>query len=140
MRFWQIKYSSRHPWVISVNISGKQFNNAELSRQVENILEHSGLDSHALTLELTENIIMEDVSSTLNTLLSLKALGLRLSIDDFGTRVLFAELPAQFSNRYFEGRSFLYQPDEAQRRKPGDHPDDHFPGQEFENGYRGGRS
>ena len=48
-------------------------------------LEKSGLPASCLTLELTENMVMENAESNIELLHKLKDLGLKLSIDDFGT-------------------------------------------------------
>ena len=48
-------------------------------------LEKSGLPASCLTLELTENMVMENAASNIELLQQLKEIGLKLSIDDFGT-------------------------------------------------------
>jgi EAL domain-containing protein (putative c-di-GMP-specific phosphodiesterase class I) len=70
---------------IAVNMSSRQFRQDDLAERVANIIQRSGVDPHAVTLELTESMVMQDVSSTLMTLRSLKNLGLSISLDDFGT-------------------------------------------------------
>jgi EAL domain-containing protein (putative c-di-GMP-specific phosphodiesterase class I) len=52
---------------------------------VREALSSSGLEPPALTLELTEGSLMQDVAETIATLRDLKELGVRLAIDDFGT-------------------------------------------------------
>jgi EAL domain-containing protein (putative c-di-GMP-specific phosphodiesterase class I) len=52
---------------------------------VRNALEESGLPPVSLELEITESSLLRDVEVTVNTLRSLKDLGVRLAIDDFGT-------------------------------------------------------
>jgi diguanylate cyclase (GGDEF)-like protein/PAS domain S-box-containing protein len=71
-------------WV-SVNLSTRQLLEADLVTQVRDVLEASGLDPSALTLELTEGSLMQDVDETVVKLSALKELGVRLAIDDFGT-------------------------------------------------------
>jgi EAL domain-containing protein (putative c-di-GMP-specific phosphodiesterase class I) len=46
---------------------------------------HAGIPAPALTLEITESMLMEDVAGAIETLGALRALGVRLAIDDFGT-------------------------------------------------------
>lgn len=70
---------------IAVNMSSRQFRQDDLAERVANIIQRSGVDPHEITLELTESMVMQDVSSTLMTLRSLKTLGLSISLDDFGT-------------------------------------------------------
>jgi EAL domain-containing protein (putative c-di-GMP-specific phosphodiesterase class I) len=52
--------------------------------QIDQILQETGLDASSLSLEITESMIMEDESATA-TLLQLRNLGVKVSIDDFGT-------------------------------------------------------
>ena len=82
---WQQQFPCAKDLIVSVNLSTKQFNQANLSAEVSSILEKTGLASHCLKLELTESAAMEDVSGTIEQLVKLKALDLKLSLDDFGT-------------------------------------------------------
>ncbi|RFP13146.1 EAL domain-containing protein [Duganella sp. BJB488] len=75
----------RNPMPIAVNLSARQFRDADLVRIVEAALEASGLPPHLLELELTESMLMHDAKRTLRTLAALKSIGVRLAIDDFGT-------------------------------------------------------
>lgn len=70
---------------ISVNVSARQFRDADLKTSVEKALSMSGLESKYLDIELTETAIVEDPEKTKGTLNSLKALGVHVSMDDFGT-------------------------------------------------------
>lgn len=70
---------------ISVNVSARQFRDADLKSSVEQALSISGLESKYLDIELTETAIVEDPEKTKGTLNSLKALGVHVSMDDFGT-------------------------------------------------------
>ncbi|MDX1297479.1 MAG: EAL domain-containing protein [Pseudomonas sp.] len=70
---------------ISVNLSARQFAEGDLHQRIAQILEQSGIPATCLELELTESILMEDVTSAMQTLSSLKKLGVFISIDDFGT-------------------------------------------------------
>ncbi|HEX6809230.1 MAG TPA: EAL domain-containing protein [Gemmatimonadaceae bacterium] len=70
---------------VTVNLSGRQFQHADLVRDVAAALADSALQPDRLVLEITETVIMRDVDATLARLLELKALGVRLAIDDFGT-------------------------------------------------------
>jgi EAL domain-containing protein (putative c-di-GMP-specific phosphodiesterase class I) len=69
---------------VSVNLSARQLQGGDLVRDVEAALAESGLPASALTLELTESILLRDSASALACLAELKALGVRLAIDDFG--------------------------------------------------------
>jgi len=75
-----------HPQLgVSVNISGRQLTDGRLAEDVAAVLAETGLDAAALTLELTESILMEDPVESLARLQELKRLGVLLSLDDFGT-------------------------------------------------------
>ncbi|HEY3240413.1 MAG TPA: EAL domain-containing protein [Acidimicrobiia bacterium] len=70
---------------LSVNLSARQLGVPELIDTVRNTLNETGLDPSRLCLEITESVLMDDVGSSIEALLDLKALGVRLAIDDFGT-------------------------------------------------------
>ncbi len=70
---------------IAINVSGREFWNDELAVRIERALAQSGLPAHALQLELTEGIFMEDVEAAMRRIEDLKALGISIAIDDFGT-------------------------------------------------------
>ncbi len=77
--------NSHPPLKVSVNISGRQFQQQDLSRRIINILEETEFDPQYLELELTESTIVHSIDSSLAKLNELKAIGVKLSIDDFGT-------------------------------------------------------
>ena len=70
---------------IAVNMSIKQIHNSDMCATTRRALERSGLPASCLTLELTENMVMENAASNIELLQQLKEIGLKLSIDDFGT-------------------------------------------------------
>ncbi|MBF0192356.1 MAG: EAL domain-containing protein [Magnetococcales bacterium] len=73
------------PFRVAVNLSGIQFEQPDFVARVTEILSTSGLAPHWLELELTESIAMGDAVETLVKLKSCSEVGVRLSIDDFGT-------------------------------------------------------
>ena len=85
MKAWQAKFPTAVPWMISVNLSTKQFKQTDLVQQIEEILRETGLENRSLKLEITESLIMDSVDSATAMLSQLKALGIQLSMDDFGT-------------------------------------------------------
>src|SRR5258705_2726247 len=85
MRRWQDKFPADQPLFVTVNLSVKQFAQADLIDQVKESLDHSGLDPNCLKLEITESVVMDNIETTTAILFRLRALGVRLSIDDFGT-------------------------------------------------------
>jgi diguanylate cyclase (GGDEF)-like protein/PAS domain S-box-containing protein len=70
---------------VSVNLSARQLQDAELLADVAGALVDSGLPPDALILEVTESTLIENLDVTLPRLHALKGLGLRLAVDDFGT-------------------------------------------------------
>jgi len=74
-----------NPPVVAVNLSLRQFRQADFVGTVARILKELLLDPQCLELELTESILMEDAEATIDILRALKELGIRLTIDDFGT-------------------------------------------------------
>lgn len=85
LKIWQEQFSLQSPLSLSVNLSTQQFSQADLTERVEKILKETKLDGHSLKLEITESMAMQDVETTIATILRLKAFNLRFSIDDFGT-------------------------------------------------------
>jgi len=70
---------------ICVNISARQFERPGLKESIASTLRQSGIAPTRIELELTESSIMRDISSGIALLHDFKALGVRLSVDDFGT-------------------------------------------------------
>jgi len=70
---------------MSVNLSARQFQHPDLVRDVKAALAATGLAPGSLTLEITESVLMQHTTSTIDTLGELRAHGVRLAIDDFGT-------------------------------------------------------
>jgi len=69
---------------VAVNLSPKQFKDEKLIETIVNALARSGLAPHRLELEITETLLLEESVSTRETLHQLRALGVRISLDDFG--------------------------------------------------------
>jgi predicted signal transduction protein with EAL and GGDEF domain len=73
------------PLRIAVNLSPLQLNNPALPTLVHEVLIESGLSPHRLELEITESALFKDYQRALDNLRRLKALGVRIAMDDFGT-------------------------------------------------------
>ncbi|HEX6570707.1 MAG TPA: EAL domain-containing protein [Steroidobacteraceae bacterium] len=69
---------------VAINISGRHLQQGDLIADVRHALEVSGLDPGNLVIELTESTIMQNTEANLDRFRELKALGVRLAIDDFG--------------------------------------------------------
>jgi diguanylate cyclase (GGDEF)-like protein len=70
---------------LAFNLSIRQLSDPCLVDDVVTALQQSGLAPELLTLEITESMLMQDLSRSLVQLERLKALGVRLAVDDFGT-------------------------------------------------------
>src|SRR5437762_950805 len=83
---WQGEYRLSPPPYLSVNLSARQLQNPALVGEVAAALARSGLDPAGLVIEITESMLMEEPEHAVERLRGLKGLGVRLAIDDFGTR------------------------------------------------------
>ena len=70
---------------MSVNLSPRQVRESDIVDTVAEALRRHDLPGDALWLEITESVMMEDSVSTAGVLVGLRSLGVRLSVDDFGT-------------------------------------------------------
>ena len=70
---------------VSVNLSVRNLHNPSLPDDIAALLAKYGLDPSGLKLEITESMIMADPALVMTTIAKLNALGVRLSVDDFGT-------------------------------------------------------
>ncbi len=68
-----------------MNISAVQFKQKNFINNIKNILKITGVRAENLELELTESVLMTNVTETTKTLNKLKDIGVSLAIDDFGT-------------------------------------------------------
>ncbi|MDH0288644.1 EAL domain-containing protein [Pseudomonas sp. GD04087] len=71
--------------VVAVNLSPVSFHNLDLPNLIEDALSSNDLTAQDLTLELTENILLDTTPTTLQTIHEIHAQGVKLSMDDFGT-------------------------------------------------------
>lgn len=72
-------------WQVSVNVSALQFGEPGFLNGVRHTLEDSGLPAHALTLELTETMLLRDFEASRALLTRFQALGIHTAMDDFGS-------------------------------------------------------
>ena len=70
---------------ISINVSPRQFRQADFVRQVERVLIDTGAPPAQLIFEVTEGLLIDNLEETIGRMAELAALGIRFSIDDFGT-------------------------------------------------------
>ncbi|MEO0423495.1 MAG: EAL domain-containing protein [Pseudomonadota bacterium] len=70
---------------VSVNFSARHFLEAGLLDYLDRVLREAGLPASALTMELTESMLLADQSAVRERFAALRGLGLRIALDDFGT-------------------------------------------------------
>lgn len=85
MQQWREQFPSASKVVMSVNLSSRQFAQADLIAQIQETLIITGLPGANLKLEITESMVMDDVENTIDLLHELKKLDIKISMDDFGT-------------------------------------------------------
>ena len=81
---WQKNAYKKH-FILSVNVSAKQLHQANFVTQVQEAIQHDGIDPTKLKLELTESMLVKDIDSIINKMNALSKIGVRFSLDDFGT-------------------------------------------------------
>ncbi len=81
---WQRSPATRH-LTLAINVSARQFHQADFAAQLRSALERHHLDASGLKLELTESAILGDIDTTIERMHQLRELGIRFALDDFGT-------------------------------------------------------
>ncbi|MEO0329936.1 MAG: EAL domain-containing protein [Pseudomonadota bacterium] len=70
---------------VAVNVSSIQFHRYDIYATLKELLEETGLPGHRLQIEVTESVMLENVEDAANTLSRIAELGVKISLDDFGT-------------------------------------------------------
>ncbi|MBT9493104.1 MAG: EAL domain-containing protein [Paucibacter sp.] len=73
------------PQQVAVNVSARQLRQPDFIQTVDFILAETGCPAHALELEVTESLLLEDAEGAIELLGALRSRGVRVAIDDFGT-------------------------------------------------------
>ncbi len=81
---WQAEPSTKN-LTLSINVSAKQFYQANFAAQVKAAVKRYGINAMQLKLELTESILLEKIDGTIIKMKELKDIGVNFSLDDFGT-------------------------------------------------------
>jgi len=84
-RAWHGLFPTDPPLTTTINISPRQFAQSNLIAEVKSALDETEVDPGTLQLEITETMAMNDSRTTTRIFSQLKDIGVRLSIDDFGT-------------------------------------------------------
>ena len=82
---------------MSINLSAPELNNGDLVENVAKAITRAGIGASALTVEITEDIVMADIVAAKPQLDELHGLGVRIAIDDFGTGYSNLALLRQFA-------------------------------------------
>jgi diguanylate cyclase (GGDEF)-like protein len=82
-REWQLELGCSFP--VAVNLSATQFRHQNILRMIRSALADTGLDAHALEIELTESALMTNPEEAAAVLKQLRKMGVGIAIDDFGT-------------------------------------------------------
>jgi len=94
-------------WV-SVNLSGRQFQDHDLVQKIEQTLLETSLPSDGLRLEVTESVAMRDLTYSIKILKKLNKLGVHVSLDDFGNGYSSLSYLKQFPLKVLKiDRSFI---------------------------------
>jgi diguanylate cyclase (GGDEF)-like protein len=76
---------NRRELQLAVNVSARQFRQIDFVEQVRDVLYKAGANPARLKLELTETLVLDDVQDTIQKMKALRTMGVRFSMDDFGT-------------------------------------------------------
>lgn len=83
LALWALRPDREH-LTIAVNVSVRQFRHPEFVEEVVGCVRRAGIRPDRLKLELTESLLADNLESTIAKMRSLKDMGVRLSVDDFG--------------------------------------------------------
>ncbi len=86
VKSWQDQVATARSLTLTVNVSRAQLRQRGLIDDVARAIEVSGLDPRRLVLEVSDAVLLDDAGTALSRLQALKALGVRIAIDDFGAR------------------------------------------------------
>lgn len=84
------------PIYLSVNLSPRQFEDLYLTEEIAAIIQDTGYDPNWLKVEITESLLLKNVTYTLETMQKLKKMGICIAIDDFGQGYSSLQYLAQF--------------------------------------------
>ncbi|WJW76369.1 EAL domain-containing protein [Thiohalobacter sp. IOR34] len=85
IREWEQNGMLAQVGALAVNVSPRQFHQADFSQRVLDILAGAGVTPRAMKLEITEGVVMDSVGEAIEKMQVLKAAGIGFSLDDFGT-------------------------------------------------------
>ncbi len=80
-----MEHSPTPEFTMAINVSARQFHDRDYIDDTLATIGKAGVEPARIRLELTESMLLEDIERSMNTMLVLKAHGVRFSLDDFGT-------------------------------------------------------
>jgi EAL domain-containing protein (putative c-di-GMP-specific phosphodiesterase class I) len=84
LKIWEQNHLTSN-LTLSVNVSARQFHQADFVDQVQTVVKHYGINPKRLKLELTESILLKNIEDVVESMNVLNEIGVRFSLDDFGT-------------------------------------------------------
>jgi diguanylate cyclase (GGDEF)-like protein/hemerythrin-like metal-binding protein/PAS domain S-box-containing protein len=84
LKSWEDSEYAQH-LQLAVNVSARQFHQADFVEQVSQVLLRSAINPEKLKLELTESLVLDDIEDSIIKMHALRKIGVRFSMDDFGT-------------------------------------------------------
>lgn len=85
LQSWQLRYPDKQDLKVSVNLSGKQLRDSHLISKIDEFIAETAINPQNLKLEITESMLMENVSMVNQILQELKKRKIVICLDDFGT-------------------------------------------------------
>ena len=109
LQAWRQRHPQAADLVVSVNLSVKQFANAQLIDTIDEALVATGLSSDRLRFEITESALIDNAQTAESMLKALRDRGIQLGIDDFGTGYSSLSMVHQFPMQMLKiDRSFIH--------------------------------
>ena len=84
LKAWE-QHALTRDLILAVNVSAKQFHQADFVAQVQAAMQSHAIDPKLLKLELTESLLQENIEETIAIMSELNETGIQFSLDDFGT-------------------------------------------------------
>ena len=84
LKRWQASIDTQHIQ-LAVNVSARRFRKPDFVDEIKHLIQTTGANPHLLKLELTESVVLDNISDTVEKMQALRALGVEFAMDDFGT-------------------------------------------------------
>ncbi|HSM92842.1 MAG TPA: EAL domain-containing protein [Anaeromyxobacteraceae bacterium] len=85
LQAWKARSAVLGQVTMSINVSGRQFRQPDVVDALKRIIRQEGVEPRQLAVEITESVIMDDVTASAAKLAQLRDLGIQIHVDDFGT-------------------------------------------------------